>query len=243
MKKTPTPRPRLRRPSPATVRLLAAGALPAAALAVLLSAPRAVALLADDAGARPIRIDPREGRSGALDLPRGGQLLVAFLQQVADASGEVIYIAPDVAPGHEVELGRATRGLDVKGLQEVLRASGLIMSRERYLDEDVYWVRRLLERPSRKRGSIVRPEAPEDAADEEAPRRAPSRGADAGAGRGWRTPRERLEPTAHGDVRVFQRVDGERSSWLVTFETGSRAEAEEVARTLGLILADREGRK
>jgi len=176
----------------------------------------------------PTRINPSSSRRGEpVSLEKGGHLLLGLLQQFADGTGELVYVVGDVPADANVNVREALETLDPTEITAVLAENGFTMSREEFRDEEVYWVRKRLDRSKKKRGAIVRrgdrsPTAP----------RAAKRGSKVG------TVSERLSPTGNSDVRVFQRVDGDETRFLITFETTSRKEAEEVARTIGLILSD-----
>lgn len=186
---------------------------------------------------QPVRLEPREGVADQpLKVERGKHLLIGFLQRIADATGEVIYVAGDVPPDQTIEFDRTLQDLDAKALRATLRKSRLLMNRERLAGDEVYLVRKMPERPPRKRGRLVR------SSEEVPPGGAPE--PDLGSGQDAEdTGEERLEPTGNSGVRVFRRADGAERSYIVIYETNSRAEAEEVARTIGLILADQKARR
>jgi hypothetical protein len=157
----------------------------------------------------PAIIAPRAAaRRGAANLPRGEVLLMDFLQQLADSSGEPVCVDGNVSPAEKISLERALDRLDAQAAAQILDRNGFGLTREKYRGVEVHWVQRLLSRQPRRRGAIVRPEA----------------GAPSSGGR-ERAPA--LGETGVPGLRLYRRADGE-TSYLVTFETASEEEAAEV---------------
>lgn len=204
------------------------GILSAALLVSAIAALKLIALAgAGEEGMprQPTRLEPRRSQGQGVYLPRGKHNLMIFLQQFANASGKVVYIQETIAPEAEVELDENLEALDEKKVAAVLEASGFQISwEESYREESAYLVLPKLSRPAGKRGALIRP-----AADQEPD------------GSGGRFTRPALGGVEEG-VRVFERIDGASRSYLVQLETRSREEAEEIARTISLILKDRRQR-
>ena len=173
-----------------------------------------------------VRPQARQG-GGRVDLEAGENLLLAVLQAFATSVGKKVWVAGEVPLAETVTLDRRIQKLDFDTLRQLLEKHGLDVHEETFRKEDVYWVSKRLQRP-RKRGRLVRRDEP-----------SPETGKPAPSYANLRDATERLQPTGDPAVRAFQRVDGKGGGFLVTVEVESREEAEEVSRTIALILRDR----
>ena len=190
-------------------------------------------LLPQEEGAAPTRVSPQADRSPGA-VPPGKHLLIEFLQLFADATGEPVYLAGQTSPDREVTLKRALKKLTYETAAASLKDNGLSVTREKFRDEDVYWVREKITL-QRKRGSLVRRDGSRSAA----PPRSRSTSSPPKVGRASQL----LEGGLESSVRVFQSVDGSGTHYLVTIETTSQEEAQWVADTVSAILVDRKKKK
>lgn len=159
---------------------------------------------------------PRSQR-GVARLPRGDVLLLDFLQQLADASGERVAVPPGERPDATIILPRALGTLDLKTAREVLTANGLEIQAEPSSEAGervLYRVQRGLTRPG-TRGRIIMPgEEVEPADDARAP-----------------VPRRTAAPKA-AEPRLYALEEGDGGRYLVVVECDSRKEAEDVLALL-----------
>jgi hypothetical protein len=166
-------------------------------------------------GGDPIAFRPGAGRKGqAVEVPRGEVLLFEVIQRLADYTGEPAYFAENDPPTTRLTLSRPLAAVDFKSAQAVLAEAGYDLSREEYRGKQVCWIQRLIV-PPRKPGALVR--TPAGGAGE-----APARG-DGG---------ERPAEGEHGGVNLFELRSGTGARFLLTFETGSRAEADDALHLL-----------
>jgi hypothetical protein len=140
-------------------------------------------------------------------------LLFQFLQKLADATGEPVYLNDESLPDAKLILPRALSALDAKIAQEILSKEGLELTRESYRGKQVYWVQRPLVPPARK-GKIVRDGEQGD--EEPLPPRSTRPASDAGPSR------------EASQLHFYRREDGTGARFLLLFETDSPKEAEEV---------------
>jgi hypothetical protein len=121
----------------------------------------------------------------------------------------VVYVGGKAVTGEKVQVARRTDMADPAAVRAVLTGAGYDASEENFKGRKVLWVSRRL-KDTGKKGSIRWP-------GEEVPREEPAAAPTAAGG---------------GAVRLFSREDQGRTTYLVLFETGSRAEAEEAYRML-----------
>lgn len=178
---------------------------------------------------KPSRISPNPDRGkSSVNLSRGKHLLFSVMQHFADSVGKRVWIAGDIPIDHPLKIDQSIGKLDFQAVDLLLRRNGLLIDLEERGEEKVYWVSKRLSR-QRKKGGLVRREVP-PAGD---PAFSPAAG-------GIGTAPPVMDSTGHVSVRTFQRVDGSERTYLVTVEVRTRDEAEQVARTIALILANRE---
>ena len=154
----------------------------------------------------PVAFRPTQGREGrAVEIPRGKELLFLFLQRLADYTGKATYFVGDTAPNTTITLKREAAQLDFDTARSFLGDAGYELTRQNYRRQQVLWVQRLLTPPG-GRGKLTRrrPGDPE-----------PSPVSDANTS----TP---------AGVSLFERRDGTGKRYLLTFETSSREEADDV---------------
>jgi len=180
-------------------------------------------------GGEPTSLRPQPDRKGKpVSLPRGEVLLLEFLQQFANCSGEPVCLAGDEPPETAVDLPKAFDALDARTVRDLLDKNGFDMNRQTYREREVYWVQRNLTFPDKK-GRIIRPS---DEEGREEPGAAKSeKNPDEGA-----TERPRAGASS---LRLYRSEEGPGARYLVIFETSSRKEAEDV---LALLRAKRGSR-
>ncbi|MEM7233165.1 MAG: hypothetical protein AAF517_13400 [Planctomycetota bacterium] len=181
------------------------------------------------------RIAPKRAQLGqSVKLARGEYNLSIVLQKFATSNDELVYLAPGIPPDFLLKVDRGLESLSFTKLEPLLKEASLEASRETYRGEDVIWVRKILTKPKKRGGLRYRGKD-----GEKKPRLRTSKksGSPVEAGKVTRKV-ERVEAAGSG-TKIFERVDGDESVFLVTFEAETKEEAELVARTVSLILKDR----
>lgn len=165
-----------------------------------------IASRAGAAGGDPVSFRPAEGRQGvAVEIPRGKELLFLFLQRLADFTGEPTYFVGETAPDATITIARDVGQLDFDAADKVLRAAGFQLSRQSYRQKRVLWVERRLVPPGTT-GKLTR-------RGEGEPEPEPARSSTTDAAPG---------------VSLFERRDGAGTRFLVTYETSSREDADDL---------------
>jgi hypothetical protein len=177
-----------------------------------------------DAGA--VEIAPRSGAKPIV-LEAGEVHLLVVLQALADVTGKTVVWSGDVPLDDAViDLARAIPTPGRPALEAALKAAGYTVSAEELRGREILLVLKEL-RPSRKPGTIRRVgEAPEPGAAAAGPAEPARKAAGEGGGSG---------------VRLFRQGDGARATYLLLFETSSKAEAEEAQSILRSLLESKRG--
>jgi hypothetical protein len=158
------------------------------------------------AGGDPVTFRPTEGRKGrAVEIPRGKELLFLFLQRLADYTGKATYFVGSTAPDATITLKREVQQLDFETARSVLVDAGYELTRQNHRQQDVLWIQKLLTRPG-GRGKLTRrrPGDPEP------------------------SPVSAATASTPAGVSLFERRDGAGKRFLITFETSSREETDDL---------------
>ena len=190
-------------------------AVPAVVVTALASSLSIAGL--DDSDA-PTRFRATPGLKGQpVEMPRGKTLLFLFLQRLADYDGRDLYFVGESTPDEKILIAADLPALSAAEAGKTLRKAGFDLSAELYRENKVLWVQRRLV-PPKKRGRLIRRG---EAGDENGK---------PGSNSARSVEREQ-KATSHelaAGVSSFERRAGDGSRFLVTFETSSREEAEDV---------------
>jgi hypothetical protein len=166
----------------------------------------------------PVEFPPRPGR-GAEPAPieAGERNLIILLQTLADTTGQTVVLSGVDSPTEvNLKVAAAIERPDRASIGRVFSASGYSVSQETYRERKVLWVSRDL-RPTGQKGAIVRA------------------GQDGGTAA---ASTESIKP-AGGAIRLFRQGEGAATTYLVLYETGSRAEAEDAYQVLQSLVENR----